>query len=595
MKKWIHPIGGIVLFSLIIWGSTVHTSPEKISPSLQNKLTKGKGTDRVKVWIFFTDKGRDIQAGINRIAKDLPQEVLKRRLRNDPHGPIADSLDIPVKTAYVSAVRPDIIRQRHTSRWLNAVSAEVTLSGLPSLARHSFVRRITPVRSIRIPPLPEPTAPPEIDRYAPAKAHLIDYGTSYTQLNQIGVPELHDLGYSGNGVIICMLDTGFNNLAHESLQHLDILSTWDFVNNQSYVGDCDGCTGEGSHGTSTLSVIGGYWSGKLIGPAYGASYLLGKTENTESERHVEEDNWIAGAEWAESLGADIISSSLGYRYDFTDGDRDYTAEDMDGETAVITRGANIAAAKGILVVNSAGNEASRGQYNTIGAPADSAGVLATGAVDASGIIAYFSSRGPTADGRIKPDVCAMGVTVYMAGSSGNSYRFANGTSFSCPLTAGAAALILEAHPDWSNRQITAALKQTASQSQRPDHIMGWGIIYTPSALAYIHPVLSPPGKFAVSREFNNLIFYWEGIDRLSWNIDTDYASEIEGFRIEELNLSAGESAFKKITDLPANTLSYEVRGRNPSSEILYRITAISLSGAESAFNYCRAIDLGERE
>lgn len=595
MKKRTLPILVLVLFSLIICGAIGNAQTGKLSPSLQRILAEGKDTEHVKVWIFFRDKGQDIQSRIHRIAATLSRSTIKRRLRNDPDGPIADSLDIPVNSDYFNIVRPDIIKPRHASRWLNAVSAEVSVASLPVLAGHSCVTRILPVRSIRIQPIPQPALNTETETSTKEASHLIDYGISYTQLNQIGVPDLHDQGYSGNGVIICMLDAGFNNLAHESLQHLHILSTWDFVNHQAYVGDCAGCAGEGSHGTSTLSVIGGYYPGKLVGPAYGASYLLGKTENSESERHVEEDNWIAGAEWAESLGADIISSSLGYRYDFTNGDLDYDADDMDGETAIITRGANIAAAKGILVVNSAGNEAARGRFTTIGAPADSARVLATGAVNASGTIADFSSRGPTADGRIKPDVCAMGVSVYNAASTGNNYRFSNGTSFSCPLTAGTAALILEAHSEWTNRQIMMAMKDTASQSQRPDHIMGWGIIHAPSTLSYIQPVLPPPEKFAVTRGFNNLIFYWEGIDRLTWNVDSDYAGQVTGYRIEELNLSLNETTFKKIADLAAGSLSYEVRGRNPSAEILYRITAITLSGAESAFDYCRAIDLGERE
>lgn len=252
-----------------------------------------------------------------------------------------------------------------------------------------------------------------------------------------------------------MLDSGFNNLFHEALDHLDIVATWDFVNGDADVYDQEGQMGNGNHGTHTLSVIAGFEPGELIGPAYGASFLLGKTENTEWERHIEEDHWIAGAEWADSLGADIISSSLGYRDQFTQGDIDYTWEHLDGKSTIVARGANIAASRGILIVNSAGNEGlSAPPENTLVSPSDSPRVLAAGAIDSQGDRVNFSSTGPTADGRIKPDVMARGVAVYSA-NPGNpvEYDLVDGTSFSCPLTAGVAAVIQEINPAWTNEDV----------------------------------------------------------------------------------------------------------------------------------------------
>jgi subtilisin family serine protease len=191
---------------------------------------------------------------------------------------------------------------------------------------------------------------------------------------------------------------------------------------------------------------------------------------------VEEDNWISAVEWAESIGVDIISTSLGY-LDFTPPYQGYTWQDMDGQTAIITRGATMAVKRGIVVVNAAGNGGPNPFHNTLTAPADGDGVIAVGAVDASGNYASFSSVGPTVDGRIKPDVVARGVDVRVAGASRpNAYVLLDGTSFACPLVAGVAALILAEHPTWSPRQVLDALRQTASRASNPNNLLGWGIV-----------------------------------------------------------------------------------------------------------------------
>jgi serine protease AprX len=251
------------------------------------------------------------------------------------------------------------------------------------------------------------------------------------------------------------------------------------------VEDEPGQMGTGDHGTYTLSALAGFKEGQLIGPAYGASFLLAKTENTDYERHIEEDNWVAGAEWADSLGADIISSSLGYR-DFDSSNTSYTWKDMDGNTTIVTIGADVAASRGILVVNSAGNEGSAsGNINTLVAPSDGDSVLAVGAVYSSGALVSFSSMGPTADGRIKPDVVARGFGTYCASSWDTSgYAGVSGTSLSCPLVAGASALVLQANPTFSNMDIINALKNTASQAQTPNNEYGWGIINAYQAALY---------------------------------------------------------------------------------------------------------------
>jgi len=284
---------------------------------------------------------------------------------------------------------------------------------------------------------------------------------------------------------VAILDTGVafeNNGIYGQAPDLagtSFVAGWDFVNGDSIVWDEPGQMGSGYHGTWTLSALAGYKEGFLIGPAYGADFLLAKTENTDWERHIEEDAWIAGAEWADSLGADIISSSLGYLDEFTNGDTNYTWQNMDGNTTIVTKGADLAAGRGILVVNSAGNEGSSSPTieNTLIAPADGDSVLAIGSVTSTGARSGFSSMGPTVDGRIKPDVMARGSQTLCASVwDTTSYSQVDGTSLSCPLVAGAAALILQANPMYTNMDIIEALRSTASQAGNPDNAYGWGII-----------------------------------------------------------------------------------------------------------------------
>lgn len=469
----------IVIVMCVMFAGLAHAqTPDKASFHLQAAM-RAAPNEPVRAWVYFADKG-----GAQSPERGLTERARARRERD--HIAI-DGFDAPVSAAYVEAIARPGVRVRHVSRWLNAVSVEARASDLDRMASLSFVQKMDRVRGFReaVPRdlvAPEAMAPPR-DR----TAFALDYGSSATQNAQINVPALHNQGYSGSGVLIAMLDAGFNNMGHEALIDLDVLATWDFVNGDSVVADEVGQAGSGNHGTYTLSTIGGYEPGDLIGPAYGATYLLAKTENTDWERHVEEDDWIAGAEWADSMGADIISSSLGYSYGFTNGDPDYAWTDMDGNTTIVAQGADIAASRGILVVNSAGN----GGFvslpaNTLGSPADGDSVLAIGAVDGSGIRAGFSSVGPSSDGQVKPDVMAMGVGVFAANPFGAGlYSFVNGTSLACPLVAGVAALLLEARPGATHLQIMDALRQTASQSGSPDREYGFGIVDASEALDYI--------------------------------------------------------------------------------------------------------------
>ena len=296
------------------------------------------------------------------------------------------------------------------------------------------------------------------------------------------VPELHERGLHGEGIVVAVFDSGFPNLAHEAFASMTIVAERDFVNGRDSVRES-----VDAHGTNTLSTLGGYSPGQLVGPAYAASFILAVTEDVRSETPVEEDNWAAAAEWAEALGADVISSSLGY-LDFDLPHTSYTDRDMNGETAVTTRAAARAAERGIVVVSSAGNGGFDPTRNTLGAPADGVRVVSVGAVTRTGERTSFSSVGPTADGRIKPDVAAMGAGVVVARHLGNLYGAASGTSFSCPLTAGVVALLLQAHPTYTVDDVLTVLRGSASQASAPDTLLGWGIVDAVAAVDMALPV-----------------------------------------------------------------------------------------------------------
>ncbi len=451
----------------------------KLSHRLEKILKSQSSDETALAWVYFTDKGTDLNLKLEQTEQSLIPRAYQRRLRNRGANNLVDFYDIPVEASYVARVKERVQRLRHKSRWLNAVSVEATKAQIEQLAGLPFVKKIDWVFTATK-PLPDlETVPPEDLPTPPIEGtHSLDYGSSLNQNLQINVVALHDLGYDGSGVTIANLDAGFNNLQHESLQHLNILAAWDFVNGDSIVSDEPGQMGSGNHGTLTLSAQGGFKEGELIGPAYGANYLLAKTENTDWERHIEEDHWVAGAEWADSLGADVISSSLGYRDGFTNGEFDYTWQDMDGNTTIVVQGADIAASRGIIVVTSAGNEGSAfPPENTIVSPTDGDSVLSVGAVSANGNRTSFSSMGPTADGRIKPDVMALGSSTYCASPySPTGYTTASGTSLSCPLAAGAAALILQANPNATNMDVINAMHNTASNAANPNNQMGWGIV-----------------------------------------------------------------------------------------------------------------------
>jgi serine protease AprX len=497
----------------------------KIHPALSGAA----GTDSLYVWVWLKDRGvsgAGLRPALARARQSLTARALDRRARRGRITGVTAS-DLPVHAPYLDALCGSGLRLRRTSRWLNAASGVVAPADLEALADHPWVLRVTPLGrggSRRDPDPPEsgestpgsgggaapgparPARPAAVG--GPAQTGPDHYGLAWDQNLSLQVPDLHQAGYLGAGVLIGLMDTGFDtaHVVFESvLAEGRLLGQYDFINDDGVVANEAGDrSDQQDHGTQTWSVIAADWPGpgRLVGVAPEASFLLAKTEDRPSETPIEEDNWIAAIEWMEGLGVDVTSTSLSY----TDW---YAYRQMDGDTAPITIAADEAAARGVVVVNSAGNEGVGSppvNPDTIpltyyvGAPADGDSVITVGATSADGTLATFSSHGPTFDGRRKPDLVARGMGVAMAtpSASDTSLTTADGTSYSCPLTAGVAALLLEVHPDWNPQEVLAALRATADRSRNnvpgvPDNDYGWGYVQAWDASRYeIGPMLPGP-------------------------------------------------------------------------------------------------------
>eukprot|EP01112_Ceratiomyxa_fruticulosa_P008380 TRINITY_DN2172_c0_g1_i2.p1 TRINITY_DN2172_c0_g1~~TRINITY_DN2172_c0_g1_i2.p1 ORF type:complete len:749 (-),score=145.04 TRINITY_DN2172_c0_g1_i2:40-2286(-) len=471
------------------------------------------------IWVYFVDKGPSEQSipfvidpsSTSHPFTHLTEQSLQRRSKNNHNGESLVTVeDLPVYEEYIQKVlaQDENIVVRKKSRWLNAVSLSVpkstTKSFLEKVHLLDFVLKIDVVDSFQsgkhIPPFSNNGFGNKSTSKLLKKVEIaglqklegerqvetsISYGNSLEQLSQINVISAHSQGLNGTGVIVMITDSGFMK-THQAFKSLKILSEYDFVdddnNTQSAVGNAN------NHGTSTLSNLGGFYPSNIngtenpgiIGTAFGATFLLARTEDVSNESPIEEDNFIAALEWGESLGVQVVSSSLGYS-DW------YTYPDMTGSVAPISLACDFAVAKGVVLVVSAGNDGGKG----VSAPADSFNVISVGAVDFEGAIASFSSIGPTADGRVKPEVCARGRRNWVASATptGDTYSRNSGTSFSCPLVAGVAALMLEANPTWTPNMVKEALLQTSSSSNSPDIHYGWGIVDAMAAINY-EPKLS---------------------------------------------------------------------------------------------------------
>lgn len=433
-----------------------------------------------RYWVFFQDKkayqSLTLEEKRSLVDQYLSERAKDRRSRRglSSFNKSLNYEDLPPSPTYISQIEQMGFQIHTVSRWFNAVSGSASESALSRISDLPFVRSVEPVNSWDFSGKEENSSSSQaVSIPQQFQSFDFDYGPSTLQIQFHNIDKLHDKELSGEGVVVALFDTGFRP-DNPSLQHIrsQLIAEYDFVQGDSITSNQkDDSPSQDTHGTAVLSIIGGLLDGTLIGPAFGAQFILAKTEIVDEEIHLEEDNWTMAAEWAEALGADIVSTSLGYSI-FDSGQFNYSYGDMDGNTAIITRAANELAKRGVLVVSSAGNEGNT-PWRHITAPADGFYVLAVGALNSSNEVASFSSRGPTADGRLKPDVSGLGVGVYRA-TTGSSFQFSQGTSVSCPLVAGIAAQLLQAVPELNLLNLLDILRRSADSAANPDNNRGWG-------------------------------------------------------------------------------------------------------------------------
>lgn len=484
LHRLVYAIATLILFAEAPAANSRPNEHLKISPSIRFYAPN----ETLKVWVFFVDKGfatqSDLRRAIEQYQSQMPNPVRRRRALRAHRG-LPDSTDLPIESRYVAAVLQLGGALRSKSRWLNGIGLDTTTGEIHKIARLSCVRAIEPVRQYTI--TPEFPAHGSLFPSAPSPDMGLNYGESNAQITQIQADFLHSEGYLGENLVIGLLDTGFN-LEHSALERVDVIAQRDFVNDDSNTTDeaDQDDPDQDDHGSAVLGVLAGDAPGQLIGVAPRARYLLAKTERVSQEgdifeRQIEEDWWIEGLEWLEAMGAEVVSSSLGYSdwYRFTD---------LDGKTAKVTIAANFAGQKGMPVVIAAGNLGAQragdapGLSGRITPPADGFNVLAIGAVDRDGRAAPFSSRGPTFDGRIKPDLMAMGIGVRSINTTTrDGFTDFTGTSAATPLAAGVVSLLMQAFPLATVADLVDALRSTASQSDNPDNIAGYGIIRAKAA------------------------------------------------------------------------------------------------------------------
>lgn len=515
---------------LILLTVAVIINAQYIKSPKDNKIDEHvlKGYGEQYVWILFTDKGIFSQSEADAYLSKhqlITERSYERRVLRGEH--TADFYDIPVYRKYIEILQSMGIDIRQQSKWLNGVSAYIDMQSITNIAELDFVYAITPMAVSRESRLLEQTDKEETKAVMDTVDNKYNYGTAGDfQIEQIYVNRLHNMGYTGKGVIIALFDTGvkvrkvedgddyYYQGRHKAFDKLNILYTYSFVDDTEFVGMLEITDDElykVDHGTKMLGLLGGYYAGELISPAFGADYMLFETEDPTQEITSEEDNWIRAAEVADSLGADIISSSLGYK-DW------YPYSYMTGDSCLITKAANIASSKGIVVVNSIGNITGgidRPDTSII-APADGFSVIAVGGIDDYNLFSEISASGPPYDKyeylsdstlnpdtlpfdldtfRIKPDISALAEFPYtVVADDDSAYNFVGGTSGATALIAGGVALLLQAHPDWTPDMIKEALQQTSyapyisvidsSLWAMPNDTVGYGIADFYSAVMY---------------------------------------------------------------------------------------------------------------
>lgn len=396
----------------------------------------------------------------------LSAKALERRARQHLK---VDSTDLPLSPVYLEKIRETGLRIVSQSKWNNTVLVATAMKDDEHRLRAlPFVERVTHVFSSPDSIIPSKRDALFMDAQEPDTAAKSAYGKAFTQIDMLNGARLHAAGFRGKGMTIAVLDGGFMNAdVIPLLRKVKVVATRDFVypSSEEFYGELD-------HGTEVLSTMAMNEPNLFVGTAPEAQYILARTEDGRSESGAEEDFWVAAAEYADSIGADVINASLGYHH--FDGDLgDYKYADLDGRTSHSSRAAALLAGKGIVFVTSAGNDG-MGAWKKIGVPGDADGVLAVGAVTEKRVNTAFSSVGPSADGRVKPDVMAMGSHAAVVNGRGKIVN-ANGTSFSSPITCGMVACLWQALPNKTAAEIMDLVRASADRFEKPDNVFGYGI------------------------------------------------------------------------------------------------------------------------
>jgi hypothetical protein len=520
-----------------------------------------------KYWVKFTDKN-DSPYSINNPEAFLSQRAIDRR---NVQGIAIVENDLPVNPSYIEGVEGAGATVLTVSKWFNSVTVEASNQSVIDA-----VNALSYVQSVEKSGGNDPGNEEKeffanesylIDNQSNTKSSSVgnsyDYGQAYNQINMLNGIGLHDMGYDGVGMIIAVLDAGFLNVddlsAFDSLwMNNQILGVRDFVSPFS-----PDIYDSHYHGCMVLSTMGANVPGVIVGTAPKADYWLMRTEDGGSEYLIEELNWVAGAELADSVGADVINSSLGYTT-FDDSDMDHSYSDMDGNTAPITIGADIAASKGILVVNSAGNSGND-PWHYISAPADGNEVFTIGAVDGGGGYAGFSSVGPTADGRTKPNVVAQGSGSTIIDPWSGNVSSGSGTSFSSPITAGMVACLWQANPLKSNMEIMDAIEESGSLASNQNNQLGFGIpdyMQANSILTVIENAETPANELSVyPNPFNNDFTIRVNEEILIQEVEL---MDITGKRIELKEVGEGEQTiqFNNLEVLPEGVYLLKLSTKN---------------------------------
>ena len=459
-----------ILFSVFIAGWWMPVS------DLHAQVEVAPGRYRIE----FADKNH------NAYTISLPQYFLSERAlqRRAKQGIVVTQADLPVSACYIDSLKQLGFEILNTSRWFNSATIRCTPEDLEKLNHLSFIKQSLVIQKENI---QDTTVDRKSDPETPFSFFFLKkneeevntkygapvqyYGLAANQVGMMNGHALHDRGFRGKGMMIAVIDGGFHKVME--------LSGFDSLRNsgrlqaiKNFTPDIDNITGENNHGTNVFSIIASNLSGRMMGSAPDADYLLIRSEEIEHEYIVEEDNWIAAVEYADSIGVDLITSSLGYTT-FDDLSQNHSYSDLNGRTVRTSRAATMAAARGMIVCLSAGNDGDT-NWKYISVPADADSVITIGAVDREGRYASFSSKGYTADKRIKPDLVAMGrETAYQ--SSMGVINTGNGTSYSTPLLAGLIACLWQAFPEKNNMEIMDMVKRSANHYHEPDSLYGYGI------------------------------------------------------------------------------------------------------------------------